>query len=93
MDEKYHQPIGRPYLTIAIDVFSRCIPGFCLTLEPPSALSVGLCLTHVVYEKENWLRQRSIEAKWPIWGKPDGIYVDNAKEFLDIMHVVALEVA
>jgi putative transposase len=81
VDEEYRQPIGRPYITIAIDVFSRCIPGFCLTLEPPSALSVGLCLTHSVYDKDNWLGQRGIESKWPIWGKPDCIYVDNAKEF------------
>lgn len=81
VDEIYRQPIGRPYITIAIDVFSRSIPGFCLTLERPSALSVGLCLTHSVYDKDNWLRQRGIEAKWPIWGKPTCIYVDNAKEF------------
>lgn len=81
VDEEHRKPIGRPYLTIAIDVFSRCIPGFCLTLEPPSALSVGLCLTHSVYDKDKWLRQRAIEAKWPIWGKPDCIHVDNAKEF------------
>ena len=39
-------PIGRPYLTIAIDVYSRCIAGFILSLEAPSATSVGLCLCH-----------------------------------------------
>lgn len=81
VDEIYRQPIGRPYITVAIDVFSRCIAGFCLTLEPPSATSVGLCLTHAVFDKELWLTERSIEADWPIWGKPEGIYVDNGKDF------------
>jgi putative transposase len=81
VDEYQRKPIGRPYITVAIDVFSRCITGFCLTLEAPSALSVGLCLTHSVFDKEEWLSLRKIEALWPIWGKPEGIYVDNAAEF------------
>lgn len=87
VDELYRSPIGRPYLTIAIDVFSRCIAGFCLTLESPSAVSVGLCLTHAVLDKNYWLAERKITTEWPIWGKPDCIYVDNAKEF----HSVALQ--
>jgi len=81
IDEIYRKPIGRPYLTIAIDTHSRCIPGFCLTLESPSAVSVGLCLTHGVFDKENWLEKRSIKTQWPIWGKPKAIHVDNAAEF------------
>ncbi len=81
VDEKFRQPIGRPYLTVAIDVFSRCIAGFCLTLEPPSAVSVGLCVTHAIFDKESWLEKRDIQAEWFIWGKPDLIYVDNAAEF------------
>jgi len=81
VDDVYRQPIGRPYLTVAIDCFSRCITGFCLTLEAPSATSIGLCLTHSVFEKDEWLEKRGIEKNWPIWGKPDCIYVDNAKEF------------
>lgn len=81
VDQYLRKPIGRPYLTVAIDVYSRCITGFCLTLEAPSALSVGLCLTHSVFDKEEWLALRKIETNWPIWGKPDAIYVDNAKEF------------
>lgn len=81
VDDLYRQPIGRPYLTIAIDVFSRCITGFCLTLEPPSATSVGLCLLHSVFKKDQWLIERKIDGEWSIWGKPDLIYVDNASEF------------
>jgi putative transposase len=51
-------PIGRPWITIAIDVFSRCIAGFFLSLDAPSATSVGLCLTMVVIDKKTWLEQR-----------------------------------
>ena len=81
VDELYRLPIGRPYITVAIDVYSRCIAGFCLTLEPPSAVSVGLCLVHAVLDKKYWLATRRIEAEWPIWGKPERIYVDNGADF------------
>jgi putative transposase len=75
VDEHTRQPIGRPYLTVGIDVYSRCITGFCLTLEPPSAVSVGLCLAHAVLDKETDLRRLEIEGEWPIWGKPGTIHV------------------
>jgi len=81
VDEKTRRPIGRPYLTAAIDNFSRCITGFCLTLEAPCATSVGLCLVHSVIDKNTYLANLGIEGEWPVWGKPLGIYVDNAKEF------------
>ena len=74
-------PIGRPYLTIAIDVYSRCIAGFILALEAPSATSVGLCLTHIAMDKEPWLAINNIDASWSIHGKPNIIYVDNGSDF------------
>jgi len=74
-------PIGRPYLTIAIDGFSRCIVGICVTLDPPSATSVGLCLTHTAMEKRPWLERLGVDCAWPMRGKPNKIYVDNGREF------------
>lgn len=81
VDEEHRLPIGRPYLTIAIDVATKMVTGFCLTLDPPSALSAGLCIAHAVQEKSNWLAKRDILAEWPIHGKMAKIHVDNAKEF------------
>jgi len=74
-------PIGRPYVTVAIDVYSRCIAGFILSLEPPSATSVGLCLTHIAMDKAPWLATLEIDASWPIHGKPNIIHVDNGSDF------------
>ncbi|UZE34732.1 DDE-type integrase/transposase/recombinase [Pseudomonas sp. B21-059] len=85
VDEQHRLPIGRPYLTIAIDVATKMVTGFCLTLEPPSALSAGLCIAHAVQEKSNWLAKRDILAEWPIHGKMAKIHVDNAKEFRGTM--------
>ena len=81
VDEAAREPIGRPYLTLAIDVFSRCVVGMVVTLEAPSATSVGLCLAHAVTDKRPWLQRLGIEASWPMTGKPRAIHLDNSSEF------------
>jgi putative transposase len=75
------EPIGRPWLTVAIDAHSRCITGFHVSLEAPSATSVGLCLTHTAMDKASWLALRGVEAEWPVAGKPCRLGVDNGSEF------------
>lgn len=81
VEEKTREPIGRPYLTLAIDLYSRCILGFCLTLEAPSATSAGLCLAHCATDKQHWLERLEVDIIWPVSGKPRCIHVDNAAEF------------
>ncbi len=71
-------PIGRPWLTVAIDVMSRAIAGFHLSLDAPSATSVGLCLTHIATDKKLWMAARAVTGvDWPIAGKPKKLGVDN----------------
>ncbi|MBG21718.1 MAG: plasmid replication initiator-like protein [Rhizobiales bacterium] len=81
VDPVSRRPLGRPTLTVAIDVNSRTILGFHLSLEPPSLLSVALCLTHAVMDKSHWLAARGINTDWPAHGIPKAIYVDNGAEF------------
>jgi putative transposase len=81
VDERDRQPIGRPYLTIAIDVFTRCVLGMVVTLEAPSAISAGLCLAHSASDKGSWLERLNVEMDWPMSGKPRRLYLDNAAEF------------
>jgi len=81
VDSVTRQPIQRPWLTLAIDVCSRCVPGFYLSLDPPSATSVALCITHAALPKEGWLACLGVEQRWPISGIPEVIHLDNAREF------------
>lgn len=82
VDARSRLPIGRPYVTVAIDMYSRCVVGLVVTLEAPSALSVGLCLAHMVTDKRAWLERVGAEGvEWPMSGKPHGLYLDNAAEF------------
>jgi len=81
VDSVSREPIQRPWLTLAIDVCTRCVVGFHVSLEPPSATSVALCIAHAVLEKAGWLAERQIEADWPVHGLFARLHLDNAKEF------------
>jgi putative transposase len=81
VDTVHRLPIQRPWLTLAIDVASRMVVGFYLSLEAPSSASVALAIYHSVTPKTEWMKARGIELDWPVSGLPDVIHVDNAREF------------
>jgi putative transposase len=81
VDSSMRRPIQRPWLTLAIDVCTRCIVGLHLSLEPPSATSVALCISHAVLSKASWLAARNITHAWPIQGLFQRLHLDNAQEF------------
>lgn len=81
VDEVERKPIGRPYLTLAIDVYSRMVMGFYIALEAPSYFSVSQCLSNGILPKERYLQKIGVEGEWKIWGIPKAIHMDNAQEF------------
>ncbi|MBI3218549.1 MAG: transposase [Bacteroidetes bacterium] len=92
VDEVQRKPIGRPWITLAIDTYSRMVIGFYLGFEKPSAMSVGLCLAQAILPKEEWLAQRNIFSEWPCWGPMKVIHMDNAEEFhSDMLKAACLE--
>ena len=81
VDEVRRQPIDRPWLTLAVDVATRVVTGFYVSLEAPSSTSVALCLSQAVLPKEPWLRQRDLACAWPVWGLPRTVHADNGADF------------
>jgi len=82
VDREQRLSIGRPWLTLAIDVASRAVTGFSVSLEAPSALSVSLVLWHAVLPKDRWRADRELHnLDWPMGGLPRMIHVDNGKDF------------
>jgi putative transposase len=81
VDDVYRKPIGKPWITLAIDVFSRMVAGFYVWFDPPGALSAGQCLANAILPKEAWLAKHNIKGDWPCWGIPGKLHIDNAKEF------------
>jgi putative transposase len=82
LDEIARKPIGRAYLTIVLDVCTRMICGFHISLDEPGATNAAMALTHAMLPKREWLQERQLpDATWPIYGIPRKVYADNAKEF------------
>ncbi|WP_407539348.1 transposase [Deinococcus radiomollis] len=103
VDSVHRKPLGKAWLTLVIEVFSRVVLGFYISLDSPSGFSVGQALSHAILPKDLWLarHQDSLlsivkeldpdieELTWPCWGKPVKLKVDNAREFWGNMLKVA----
>lgn len=81
VDDVTRASIGRPWLTLVMDVHTRMVLGFLLSLEAPGASSVALSLSHAVLSKDTWRAERLVEHSWPTEGLPACIHVDNGAEF------------
>lgn len=74
--------LGRPWLTIAIDVFTRAIVGWVLTFMDPSVWTVAEVLKRISLPKRPpSLMQQRYPILRHIRGKPTEIILDNAAEF------------
>ncbi|MEX0295680.1 Mu transposase C-terminal domain-containing protein [Pseudomonas putida] len=81
VDDVHRRPIGRPWLTLAIDVYTRMITGYYFSMDAPSAVSVAMCVVHSILPKEQWLALHNVDAKWPVWGKMGTLHSDNGADF------------
>jgi len=81
VDEKSRRSMGRPWLTIAIDVRTRVIVGIYLSMDHPNAFSAGACLVMAMLPKGEVLRRHGLTGDWPIFGKIGKVHSDNAREF------------
>lgn len=82
IDTNWMLPVGRPWLTVLIDVRTRCVVGFVLTFEPPSLYSVMECIKRANRPKS---QSTALSKEYPvlgnIFGRFDEIIFDNGKEF------------
>lgn len=78
LDSRRLIPLGRPYLTACIDVYSRMLLGFFITFEPPSLYSVLATLKRVNRHK-GYVQKLypQIKRPWDGWGCPTEILLDR----------------
>lgn len=82
VDEKSRKPLCRPWATLIIDVYSRVVIGYYLSIHAPSSYSVAMAVTHATLPKNRWLKAiGDTELSYPYYGKGVSISMDNAKEF------------
>ena len=81
VDDEHRLPIGRPWITVAIDIYSRMIVGYYLSMNAPSVTSVGMCVSNTILPKDTLLAKFDVNANWNVWGFPETIHVDNGADF------------
>jgi len=80
-DPLFRKVAKRPWISLAIDIATRCVVGVYLSLDRPSSATVALLLTRVVLPKAPWLDSLGVAATWPMHGIPEAVHLDNAAEF------------
>lgn len=88
LDDNSGLPLGRPWLTVCIDDFTRCILGIYVGFMPPSHASVASCLMHAFLPKVQLAgKYPAIQHGWAAHGVMQTLVVDNGVEF----HCISLE--
>lgn len=79
--DEHRDAIGRPWLTLAMDICTRLILGYYLGYEHPNAYSVGLATATACFEKAPLLHAMGIDdVEWGAQGVMKTILLDNARE-------------
>jgi len=65
--------LGRPWLTVALDTYSRAVMGYHLSLYEPSSMSICLALRQAIWKKPI--------AEWPMCGIPKQLHLDRGSDF------------
>jgi putative transposase len=74
-------PLGRPWITIAIDVYTRSILGVTIEFVPPSYITVAKTLKHAFLPKIDLHKQfPEIKKEWIQHGVMRTLILDNAFE-------------
>jgi putative transposase len=83
IDECSGLPLGRPWLTLLQDEFTRYVIGFSLSFEEPSSVSVCQAIAHAITPKsfDHIAEQHRPKQAWDAWGVIETLVVDNGLEF------------
>ncbi|MCI0730057.1 MAG: DDE-type integrase/transposase/recombinase [Chloroflexi bacterium] len=75
-------PIGRPVITLCIDVATRYPLGFYIGFEPAGYLTVMECLYHAIRPKPDVRQRYGTKHDWIAFGQPVKLITDDAPEFV-----------
>lgn len=82
VDPVMRLPVGRPWMTLAIDKYTRMVLGMYMSFNNVGYLSVMQCLLHAIRPK-TYVKDQYPEIKntWDAYGIPEALIVDNGMEF------------
>lgn len=83
-DDATRKVVGRPWLTLAVDVATRCVVGFHLSFDTPTSTSLAMCILSIVLPKAQLARYLGFDllgVEWPCSGEIEAILTDNGRDF------------
>lgn len=90
VDPETGEVIGRPYITVILDRYSRVVMGFLIHISAPNTETVLRAIERAIRPKHAWLKRfPKVVNEWRARGLPLYIVPDNAAEF----HAVRLTLA
>ena len=82
LDNEYRLPVGLPWLTSAVDLYSQTVIGYYLTFDTPTYLSVMYCLLNSIRSKEYVKSEyHRVKNDWNSYGLMETLKVDNGSDF------------
>jgi len=78
VDEADRLPIGRPTVTLALDVYSGLPTGVHVGFEAAGYGAAMRCLLHAILPKEDVRARYGTTHPWPVYGLPETLVVDRA---------------
>lgn len=81
VDSEAREGLPTPYMTAAIDCYTRMLTGFSVSYYPSSTQSVLEVLVQSVLPKQKYVNAYATQQEWPIQGFPVLLLVDNGMDF------------
>lgn len=77
VDDEFREVLGRLWLSLLIDAYSRAVLGLFLAYEDPHIESIQGALRHAIWPKTD-LAEFGIDLPWICYGIPQRLFLDNA---------------
>lgn len=81
VDSEERESLPTPYMTAAIDCYTRMITGFSVSLFPSSSRTVTEVLVQSILPKGRYEEAYATQQEWPVQGFPVVILVDNGMDY------------